>query len=76
MDLPYHVELHNILISKGFNYRRYNYLFGTKCDHYMDNDGRAIVFYEDESIKTYGLDGMPMPIEYFDELTNNIFHTS
>jgi hypothetical protein len=74
MDQPYHSQLHNILISKGFNYRRYNYLFDLSCDHYMDHEGTTIIFYRDDSIETIDNDGKKLSIDKFDEITNHIFN--
>lgn len=72
MAKPYHIEMHNILVSKGFKYDRYKYLFTTSADRYYKDD-ITLIFFEDETITTINKDGMEISIEEFDKLTNGIF---
>lgn len=72
MREPFHEELHKILISKGFEYQKYDTLFDIPCDRYVTDD-ITLIFYEDESITTIGPDGGELSMSEFDRITNHIF---
>jgi hypothetical protein len=75
MTEPYHKELHEILIRKGWTYQRVNRSIDgdTDYDYYLDKfNDREILFFEDETIQSFE-NGVMMKIKTFDEVTNNIF---
>jgi hypothetical protein len=70
---PYHEELHEILLKKGYSHRkRYDSFFKKNNDTYS-KDGRTIIFWEDDHIMTAEKDGSELTLEIFSQETNNIF---
>lgn len=73
MEEPFHAELHDILIRKGWEYQRVNRYENLSYDYYYDKfNNREIMFYEDESVNSFE-QGQQMKIEIFDQITNRIF---
>ena len=70
--MPYHQQLHDILIRQGYSYRR---LINRRrnCDFYYDHfNKREISYYEDDSIESYE-NKIKMRIDTFDRVTHGIF---
>jgi hypothetical protein len=73
MDEPYHRELHDILIRKGWGHIRVVTYQNLSYDHYYDRfNNMEIMFYEDDSITSFE-GSKKMKIEDFDRITNGIF---
>jgi hypothetical protein len=73
MDEPFHKELHEILMRKGWEYQRIDRYRELSYDYYYDKfNEREIIFYEDESINSFEKEKQ-MRIQDFDKITDGIF---
>jgi len=73
MNEPYHKQLHDILMKKGYRHMRVNRPNILCYDYYYDKfNDREIFFYEDESMQSFESD-MRMKIKDFDDITDHIF---
>jgi hypothetical protein len=70
--MPYHEELHNILLSKGYAYSRIYDLFEGEVDLYI-KDGRRIIFSKSENLAMNEANGEKSSWELLMKETNNIF---
>jgi hypothetical protein len=74
---PYHLELHEILESKGYVRKRMNKRIIVSYDTYHNSETNiTVVYYEDDSIDILDENGEEVSEEIFNAITNGIFAES
>jgi hypothetical protein len=70
---PYHKELHEIMLNKGYNHKRlYDPLWKSRYDSYKKGEW-SLSFWEDEFIIMVDFNGKEAPLDVFMTETDNIF---
>jgi hypothetical protein len=70
---PYHKELHEIMLRKGYKHKRMKDPDGDNMYDLYEKDGRTVSYDDGDYIVMLEADGKESPLEIFEQETNGIF---